>query len=168
MNISGVLSADTRYAGFWRRVAASMVDILLLIPVLAIITYLAFDPPYVQGYLDAKFSAGNPYGFLSELLLVAVVVFFWVRYLGTPGKLLLDCHIVHAQTGQPLSVGRALLRYFGYYISMLPFMLGFLWIIWDRRKQGFHDKIANSVVIIHDESTKSLEELSAEYEKGVR
>jgi len=168
VNASGVLSADTRYAGFWRRVAASMVDTLLFVPVLAIIIYLVLDPPYFQGYLDAKFSAGNPYGFLSELLLVAVVVFFWVRYLGTPGKLLLDCHIVHAQTGQPLSVGRALLRYFGYYISMLPFMLGFLWIIWDRRKQGFHDKIANSVVIIHDESTRSLEELSAEYEKGVR
>lgn len=168
MNAPGVLSADTRYAGFWRRVAASMVDTLLFVPVLAIIIYFTFDPLYFQGYLDAKFSAGNSYGFLSELLLVAVVVFFWVRYLGTPGKLLLDCHIVHAQTGQPLSVGRALLRYFGYYISMLPFMLGFLWIIWDRRKQGFHDKIANSVVIIHDESTKSLEELSAEYEKGVR
>ena len=53
-----------------------------------------------------------------------------------------------------LSIGRALLRYFGYLVSALLLMLGFVWIAFDRRKQGFHDKIAGSVVVIeHDAAT---------------
>jgi len=43
-----------------------------------------------------------------------------------------------------------LLRYLGYYLSMLPLFLGFIWVGIDRRKQGFHDKIAGTVVIRQD------------------
>jgi uncharacterized RDD family membrane protein YckC len=51
---------------------------------------------------------------------------------------------------------------------MLPLMLGFLWIAWDPRKQGFHDKIANTVVLYNaqieasDESRKNLGQLMNE------
>lgn len=122
------------------------------------ILYLLYGPSYFQ-FLDfQRYLASEPsldmYGpggaLVNELLFITLIVFFWVKFLGTPGKLLLHCRVVHAETGQPLGVGRALLRYLGYYISLLTFMLGFLWIAWDRRKQGFHDKIANSVVVVFD------------------
>jgi uncharacterized RDD family membrane protein YckC len=82
--------------------------------------------------------------------------------MATPGKLLMSCHVVDAKTGNRISVLQAILRYFGYIISLLSLCLGFLWIIWDKRKQGFHDKIAGTVVIqdADDLSQYSLSELA--------
>ncbi|MEW6353733.1 MAG: RDD family protein [Pseudomonadota bacterium] len=171
MTIQIKLDANTRYAGFWRRAAASLIDTLLLMPLLAIILYLLYGPAYFEWYATphAPFeSYGSGAVLVNQLLPIALIVFFWVKFLGTPGKLLLDCYVVHAQTGKPLGAGRALLRYLGYYVSALPLMLGFLWVAWDKRKQGFHDKIANSVVVIRDESGKTLEELREEYGEDFR
>lgn len=161
---------NTRYAGFWRRVAASVIDTLLLLPLLAVIAYLLYGPAYFHWKLG-EHGVFEVYGIgavlIEQLLPVALTLFFWVRFLGTPGKLLLGCHIVHAQTGAPLSIGRAVLRYLGYFVSIVPFMLGLLWIAWDKRKQGFHDKIANSVVVIYDESATMFEEIPAEFGKDI-
>ncbi len=44
-------------------------------------------------------------------------------------------------------VAMLMLRYLGYYISMLPLFLGIFWVGWDKRKQGWHDKIAGTLVI---------------------
>lgn len=171
MTRSVILDTHTCYAGFWRRLLASIIDTLLLLPLLGILLYLVGGPSYFQG----SFSMSSPFDasgqvkvsglagiFVNHILPIILVVFFWVKFLGTPGKLLLDCHVVHADTGQPLSIGRALLRYLAYYISMLPLMLGFLWVGWDKRKQGFHDKIANSVVVVYDEANKTLSEWETE------
>ena len=78
---------------------------------------------------------------------MVIVVLLWLRFGATPGKQLLDCVIVDARSGRPLKTGQAILRYIGYYVSMLPLFLGFLWIAWSSRKQGFHDYIAGTVVI---------------------
>ena len=64
--------------------------------------------------------------------------------------------IVDARTGKAPSKGQLIGRYFAYYLSLLPLGLGFLWIAWDQRKQGWHDKIAGTVVIRpegHQETT---------------
>lgn len=162
------LDENTQYAGFWRRVAAAVIDTLILLPLVGIILYLLYGRAYFDLPLEssASMTGAELRGQLfNNLILVVFTVFFWVKFLGTPGKLLLDCRIVHADTGQPLTVGRALLRYLGYYVSILPFLLGFFWIGWDKRKQGFHDKIAKTVVVIHDASAASLEELQAEFDK---
>lgn len=55
--------------------------------------------------------------------------------------------VVDAQTGATVTVGQAMLRYLGYFIAMLPLGLGIFWIGFDRRKQGWHDKIAGTVVV---------------------
>jgi uncharacterized RDD family membrane protein YckC len=57
--------------------------------------------------------------------------------------------IVDAETGGTVPMGRLVLRYLGYYVSIFTLCLGFLWIIFDKRKQGFHDKIAGTVVIMN-------------------
>lgn len=162
---------NTRYAGFWRRVGAAIIDTLLLIPLLAIIMYLVYGPSYFDWQLSEENGTFGAYDLgellIQQLLPIIMTLFFWVRFLGTPGKLLLGCHIVHAQTGAPLSIGRAVLRYLGYLVSIIPFMLGILWVGWDKRKQGFHDKIAGSVVIIYDESTTAYEEFQTEFSKDI-
>lgn len=70
-----------------------------------------------------------------------------------------DCKIVNATTGQPISLLQAIIRYFAYLVSALPLGLGFLWMIWDKKKQGWHDKIANTVVVMHDEMDVPLNQL---------
>lgn len=49
--------------------------------------------------------------------------------------------------GQPMTMGKAFIRYIGYIISAIVFYLGFIWIAIDKDKQGWHDKIANTYVI---------------------
>ena len=158
------LTESIVYAGFWRRLAAVLVDTLIVLPVIAALVYLLSDGNISLEALNADpLAFYNPSASLAmELAIMALVIFFWVRFCGTPGKLLLGCQIVDANSGQPLTISRAILRYIAYLISALPLMLGFLWIAFDRRKQGFHDKIARSVVIIEDESAKPLQQLQQE------
>ncbi len=98
--------------------------------------------------------------FLSHILPFILLIFFWVRWCATPGKLLLDCRVVDSRTLQPLSLKQATIRALGYIISALPFYLGFVWIAFDKRKQGLHDKLAGSVVlqVVDDDSKVSLSE----------
>lgn len=56
--------------------------------------------------------------------------------------------MVDATTGGPIGAGRALGRYlFAAFISSNICLLGYLWNIWDKRKQTWHDKVVNSVVV---------------------
>ena len=55
--------------------------------------------------------------------------------------------MVDAASGARPSLGRLALRFLGYFVSAFPLYLGFLWAALDRRKQGWHDKIARTVVI---------------------
>jgi uncharacterized RDD family membrane protein YckC len=55
--------------------------------------------------------------------------------------------VVDATTGNTLSVGQSIGRYLGYYVSMIPLFIGLIWVAFDKRKQGWHDKLAGTVVI---------------------
>ena len=159
-----IIDAHTRYAGFWRRLAATMIDTLLLLAV-SVPFMLLFGHGMMQTGLRPGAMPALPGArefLLNYVLPLVLTVFFWVKYLGTPGKLLLGCRVVDAASGAPLSTRQATLRYFAYLVSILPLCLGFLWIAWDKRKQGFHDKIAKSVVVLEDPAHMSLEELQKE------
>lgn len=89
--------------------------------------------------------------FLLQVVLPAVAVILFWRYRGaTPGKMAISARIVDAKTAGPPATGKLVLRYFAYLASTLPLFLGFFWIAFDDRKQGFHDKIAGTLVI-HDD-----------------
>ena len=64
--------------------------------------------------------------------------------------MILGMKIVDANTLGKASTGKLCLRYLGYYISALIIGLGFFWVGWDQRKQGWHDKLARTVVIYED------------------
>jgi len=72
---------------------------------------------------------------------------FWIYKNATPGKMLFKAVIVDATTYEKPSVKQLVIRNFGYYLSLLPLGLGYFWVIWDKKKQGWHDKLANTVVI---------------------
>ncbi|NJD32504.1 MAG: RDD family protein [Gammaproteobacteria bacterium] len=132
------------YVGFWARVGASLVDTLLLCvilyPVLTLIYGRAYwsDPDLIKGPVD----------FVVQLVLPAIaIVAFWIARQATPGKMLIHARIVDAETGEPPTRAQAIRRYVGYYVSLFGIGLGFFWVAWDRRKQGWHDKLAGTVVI---------------------
>jgi uncharacterized RDD family membrane protein YckC len=148
------------YVGFWIRVVAACVDTLWLMPLLWIVgsVYERLTEAAIAGAsLDlASLSAAglaaafrmSPAEFVVNYLLPAVlVVVFWVRRGATPGKMLFNARIVDADTGAPATPRQLVIRYLGYYLSMLPCFLGILWVGWDARKQGWHDKLAGTVVV---------------------
>ena len=55
--------------------------------------------------------------------------------------------IVDAATGNKMTTGQAIGRYFAYTIAILPLCLGLIWVGIDKKKQGWHDKLAGTVVI---------------------
>jgi uncharacterized RDD family membrane protein YckC len=91
-------------------------------------------------------------------LLPAVIILFWLKLSATPGKLLVNCRIVDADTFEPLRPGQAVVRCFGYLASFIPLCFGFMYAAWDPRKQALHDKIARTVVIVEDEADRLLQE----------
>ena len=133
------------YVGFWQRLFAFLIDWMLVFVVYGPIVVMAFGTEY--------FSLEVPrYWDLVTLLVIAVATLLFWRYQGaTPGKIAIAARIVDAETGRPPSTARLVVRLFAYLVSALPLYLGFLWIAFDRRKQGWHDKIAGTVVIPDDE-----------------
>lgn len=132
------------YAGFWIRVAAALIDTLLLVIVFSIPLTLI----YGVDYWDPERQIQGAGGFLIQYVApIVITVWFWIRYLGTPGKMALRLRILDARTGKAISTPKAIGRYLGYYVSALPLLLGFIWVGIDKKKQGFHDKLAGTVVV---------------------
>lgn len=139
------------HVGFWKRLLAFLIDVLILV-VVSVPLLLAI---YGRAYLERARAEGGLAGFwdfvIRWVLPAIAVILFW-RYRGaTPGKMAISAKIVDAKTGGPASTGKLVRRYFAYLVSFpLTLGLGFIWIGIDRRKQGFHDKIAGTVVIYGD------------------
>ena len=150
------------YAGYWRRFLAFVIDVMFFAALSYGLMYLLYGQAYFEWLKD---SAGmlETYatwdGVINNFLPVAITVVCWVKLMGTPGKLLFGCQVVDAETRNSITWGQALLRYIGYFVSLLPLGLGFFWIAVDKRKQGFHDKIAKTVVIREDEFRDLYKEL---------
>jgi len=133
-----------RYAGFWIRLWATVIDIVLL----TLVTVPLLLSIYGFAYLDSQSAIRGPMDFLIQWVFPAIAaILFWRYGSATPGKMVLGVKIVDARTGGRLSVGQCVGRYFAYLVSMLPLGLGFLWIAFDKRKQAWHDKLAGTVVI---------------------
>lgn len=137
---------DLEYVGFWPRVGANIVDAILM----ALITTPLLVSIYGWAHFtddSGPFIAGPADFLISWVLPAALVILFWVYKQATPGKMVVHARVVDARTGKALTVGQSIGRYLAYFVSMLPLFLGLIWVAFDPRKQGWHDKLAGSVVI---------------------
>lgn len=137
-------AAELEYVGFWPRVGAAMIDTVLLLAVsMPLVTWV-----YGTAYWTSDELIQGPADVLITWVLPAIaVILFWIYRQATPGKFAISARIVDAKTGEKPSTGQLLGRYAGYYVAMLPFMIGILWVAFDARKQGWHDKLAGTVVV---------------------
>ncbi|WP_126456951.1 RDD family protein [Sulfuriflexus mobilis] len=135
---------EQEYAGFWIRAVAAVIDTLLALiitlPVLIAIygTGYLLSESYIQGFWDVLFSYIFP---------IIAVILFWIYKSATPGKMITRLTIVDAKTGGKPSIGQFIGRYFAYYVSIIPLFLGIIWVGIDKQKQGWHDKLAGTVVV---------------------
>lgn len=137
---------SVQYAGFWVRVGAALIDTVLVacvtVPLLVAIYGWAYFEPSQTGFI------AGPADFLLSWVAPAVaVVAFWLLRQATPGKMVLSLKVVDAKTYSTLTPGQAVGRYLAYYVSTLPLGLGLVWVAFDPRKQGWHDKLAGTIVI---------------------
>ena len=146
-------------AGFFSRTLALVVDLFLLailglmsgVVIFLVIYFFNVDQilRFWVTLLGIDSLGGQFTALISPILFLVVLsyfVFFWSFVGYTPGKALFGLCIVR-QDGQPLSFRRALVRYLCYWVSAIPLFLGFIWILFDRQHEGWHDKIADTHVI---------------------
>ena len=151
-------SEELEYAGFWIRVWASVIDTLLL----GIVVYPLLTAIYGDAYWEGTNFVHGPLDFLISWVLPAVaVIAFWMARQATPGKMAIAARIVDANTGNNPSTGQLLIRYLGYFVSCIPLGLGIFWVAFDSRKQGWHDKMAGTVVVRKKSGTTRPVEFNA-------
>ena len=126
------LASRTR-AGFWKRVAGFIID-AISINLLAIPFYLA------------------PYPVVSTLGFVAVWLTYFTLLDGGPngqtiGRMALGIQVVDIAGHGPIGYTRGFIRTLGRIPSEFVLFLGYFWMLWDGEKQGWHDKLARSVVV---------------------
>jgi len=149
---------NKEYAGFWIRTGAALIDLIIMIIVIYVPLSFIYGADY---WLGDKWVHGFWDLLLAYVLPVIATIWFWIRYLGTPGKMATNLEVVDAKTGNKLSLGQAIGRYFAYILAFLPLGLGVIWVGIDKKKQGWHDKLAGSVVI------KSNEKEAVKFEQNV-
>ncbi len=144
-----VTSREPKYVGFWMRLFAFFIDSLILTVIIALILIAIFGRNYIQLSMQGKTLWAD---ILFQVVLPALAAILFWRYRGaTPGKMLISARIVDASAYGPPSTGKLVGRYFAYLASIIPLFLGFLWIAFDKRKQGWHDKLAGTVVIYDED-----------------
>jgi uncharacterized RDD family membrane protein YckC len=120
-------------AGFWRRFAGLIIDGIIL------------------GIVDAILRSALSYRAGVGLGFVIAAAYFTIL-IGTArgqtvGQMALGIRVIDFNTGGPIGYGRAFIRWIVSYISAVVFLLGYLWMLWDKEKQCWHDKAANDVVV---------------------
>lgn len=148
------IPATGRPAGFWIRFVAYFIDsIILNIVLFGVILILGLLALPLEAVMDQSIVEGIVGLLMLVLMLVTVIGYYavgWSKYGTTLGKKLFKLRVVDKNTNKNVSLGKGIGRIFSYMISGMPFYLGFFWIGWDPDKEGFHDKICQTRVIIED------------------
>jgi uncharacterized RDD family membrane protein YckC len=120
-------------AGFWRRFAGAFIDGI----------FVSVAAGILRGILGT--GAGTSLG-------VIVGAAYFTAFVGaergqTLGQMVLGIKVIGLDNGGSVGYGRAFLRWLVSLISAAVILLGYLWMLWDKEKQCWHDKAANAIVV---------------------
>ena len=161
--VSSVDHVEFTPAGFWLRVGAFVIDSMIInVVFFIIIAILAVIGLGIYSGMGNSFDGSQPsdamiitmfiLGSLFYIILALAPMVYqvvgWSKYGTTIGKKALRLRVIDKNTGLKPSVAKSIGRAFAYIISAMPFYLGFFWIGWDQDKEGFHDKICQTQVVI--------------------
>ncbi|MGI4846853.1 MAG: RDD family protein [Janthinobacterium lividum] len=142
--MNSVPELELEYVGFWLRVWASIIDTLVLMVIAVPLLFAVFGRERLMAGVEID---GLPADVITYVLPALLVIAFWRYCQATPGKMVIGARIVDAATGQPTTLRQDVVRYLAYFLSAILLCLGFLWVAFDGRKQGWHDKLAGTVVV---------------------
>ena len=113
---------------------------MLIAPIL----YVVYGTSY---FLCASLKTEAMDKVLNYILPAMVIVVFWITKPSTPGKMICNLTIVDAKAGGKPTKAQFIGRYLGCYVSTIVLFLGLIWVAIDERKQGWHDKLAGTIVV---------------------
>ena len=160
---TGAVSGQTiKVIGFGRRFVAYLVDAIVLSLVSCLVggtcgMILAFIA--LGGEESANFASllGNCVGIIISFLYFTG---FWALADGkTPGKMALGIKVIGVD-GSRMTWGKSILRFVGYIVSAIVFYLGFIWLAFDKQRQGWHDKIASTYVVEKDVQFSATDDIT--------
>ncbi len=147
------------YAGFVSRFLAFVVDIVVLSAIMLVFhASVAIVLNFFNINIAVLLKSDNSFITMAAAVFILfnllISAFVWVFYFvgawmlvgQTVGKRVLGLKVVSLDGSLPV-FKQALIRYAGYWLSALPFFLGFLWVLADDERRGWHDKISHTCVI---------------------
>lgn len=143
-------AAGVSYASGGSRLVAYIIDWVIAWILIVVVSIVLGSVMAAGASSDSGAVAGT--GFLVWFIALFVITlgyfpWFWSHGGATPGMKMLHIRVVREVDGGRVTGGQAIMRLIGYWVSSFIFYLGFIWILIDAHKQGWHDKIANTVVI---------------------
>ena len=123
--------------GFWFRLGAGLVDFLLVllasVPLIILLRWAQAPPLIIV--------------LIVNLVLMFYLTRFWVRRSATLGNWLFSHRVVDHRTGSNITFKQGMIRFLISLVSAVPLFLGYFWVIWDKEKRSWHDKVAGTVVL---------------------
>ena len=148
-----VISSNSTYASGTKRLLAVIIDEFLLHAIFSMIFFRWWGSPFDWDMDNMNFGPVHlglqflGYNIIKEALTVLYYSYMESsKYQGTLGKLALGIKVVDVR-GNGINFSKALLRNLSKYLSALILYIGYIMIIFDDRKQGLHDKIADTFVV---------------------
>ena len=136
--------AATTFAGFWKRFAAFLLDMLILVVTVSVIGLVLVNVLQPKGFTQEEIEAvGNLVGLIVNWLYFASMESSQVQ--GTLGKLALGIKVTNLD-GQRISFGRATGRHFVKILSWIILGIGCVMAAFTKKKQALHDMVANCLV----------------------
>ncbi len=134
---------NTTYGTGLQRLGAFVIDVLIIATISGILSAI-----FGTNRSDQSGSTGGTGGLVSALVAWAYFVSMDVKYGATLGKKALHLKVVSEKTGNTLTVKEAIFReILGKFVTGLTLSIGYLMIIWDKKKQALHDRLAGTIVI---------------------
>lgn len=148
-------AAPLDYAGFWNRVAATIIDFFIL----AVAGFVIIGPIFMFMLLantgpSGDFTSGPLFPALQAATNFVTVVGGWLysalmessRFQGTLGKMAVQIKVTDLE-GNRISFGRATGRHFAKIVSSMIVFVGYIMVAFTDRKQGLHDIMAGCLVV---------------------
>jgi uncharacterized RDD family membrane protein YckC len=138
------------------RLVAYVLDGIILSIVLTAVLVVAFVAFFAGSTVeDNRVTAVSPLAatLFAVLFILAMAIgilyfpFFWARGGQTPGMRPFSLRVVRDSDGGPIGWGTALLRLVGLWVAGVVFYIGFIWIFIDKRRRGWQDLIAGTIVV---------------------
>lgn len=141
------------YAGFWLRVAANLIDSVIIGAASMVIVFIfMFFSFFIIGFLgEVGALLGLFFYFGLYLLIAAMSILYWIimnasKWQGTIGKIVVGIKVVDME-GNRLTIGKSGLRYLGYIVSGFTMGVGFILAAFTDKKQALHDLLVQTLVV---------------------